>query len=81
MEVLAEFSYNGSLPRRIYLTGGGSLLPGLDKLLRTNPDPFDAAPEVSRLLGPVLPGIKDVTEALDYNLFALTISLIVGLPE
>ena len=34
-----------------------------------------------RRLGQSLPGIKDVTEALDYNLFALTISLIVGLPE
>lgn len=81
MEVLAEFSYDIPLPRRIYLTGGGSLLPGFDKLLRTDPDPFDSAPEVSRLLGQSLPGIKDVTEALDYNLFALAISLTVGLPE
>jgi cell division ATPase FtsA len=81
MEVLAEFSYDTRLPRRIYLTGGGSLLPGFDKLLRANPASFDSAPEVSRLLGQSLPGIKDVTEALDYNLFALTISLIVGLPE
>jgi cell division ATPase FtsA len=81
MEVLADFSYDVPLPRRIYLTGGGSLLPGLDKLLRTNPAPFDSAPEVSRLIGLSLPGIKDITEALDYNLFALTLSLIVGLPE
>lgn len=81
MEVLADFSYDIPLPRRIYLTGGGGMLPGFDKLLRTNPAPFDSAPEVSRLMGQSLPGIKDVTDSLDYNLFALTISLVVGLPE
>jgi cell division ATPase FtsA len=80
MEVLAEFSPYDPLPRRIFLTGGGSLLPGLDKILRTNPDPFDSAPEVSQLGNQGFP-VKDLTGALDYNLFALTASLIVGLPE
>jgi cell division ATPase FtsA len=79
MDVLADLSLEAALPRRIYLTGGGSLLPGLDRLLKTNPMPFDAAPEVSRLTQP-LPAIKDLTDELDYNLMALTISLTVGLP-
>ena len=80
LELLTERSPYNSLPRRIFMTGGGSLLPGLDKLLRTNPDPFDSAPDVSQLVSQGLP-VKDLTGALDYNLFALTISLIVGLPE
>jgi cell division ATPase FtsA len=69
------------LPRRIYLAGGGSLLPGLDKLLRTDPDPFDGVPEINRLGDRPLPGIKDLTDSLDYSLFALTLSLAAGLPE
>ena len=80
MEVLTELSPNEPLPRRIYMTGGASLLPGLDKLLRTNPEPFDAAPEIMRLGGQGL-SIKDLTGTIDYNLFALTLSLTVGIPE
>jgi cell division ATPase FtsA len=81
LEVLAELSFDKPLPRRIYLTGGGSLLPGLDKLLRTDPMSYEGAPEVIRLGSQSLPVIKDLTDSLDYNLFALTLSLTVGLPE
>ena len=78
--VLTELSPADSLPRRIFITGGGSLLPGLDKLLRTDPVPFDAAPEVSLLGRQALP-VKDLTGALSNNLFTLTLSLTAGLPE
>jgi cell division ATPase FtsA len=81
MEVLAELSGDKSLPRRIYMTGGGSLLPGLDKLLRTDPTPFDSAPEVSQLGQPSGLVIKDLTGSLNYSLFTLTLSLTIGLPE
>lgn len=81
MELLSKLSGERPLPRKIYLTGGGSLLPGLDKLLRADPAPFNRAPEVVRL-GQHLPSTaKDLTEGLDYNLFSLALSLTVGLPE
>jgi cell division ATPase FtsA len=78
MEVLAQLSPDESLPRQIYMAGNGSLLPGLDKALRTNPGLFDSAPEVSRL-GKQAWFIKDLTGSLDYNLFALAVSLTVGI--
>jgi hypothetical protein len=63
------------------MTGGASLLPGLEKLLRTNHEPFDSAPEISQL-GRGLPlAVKDLTDSLDHNLFALTLSSTIGLPE
>lgn len=80
LELLRELSPHDTFPRRIFMTGGGSLLPGLDKILRTDPVPFDAAPEVSPIGYQELP-VKDLTGALDNNFFALTVSLIVGLPE
>jgi cell division ATPase FtsA len=81
MDVLTGLSLDKPLPRRIYMTGGGSLLPGLDKLLRTNPAPFDSAPEVTQLSQHSALTVKDLTNSLDYNFFALTVSLIIGLPE
>lgn len=81
MEFLVESSGTKPLPRKIYLTGGGNLLPGLDKLLRANPAPFQRAPEVARLGAQALASAKDLTHQLDYNLFGLALSLIVGLPE
>jgi cell division ATPase FtsA len=81
LELLTELSYGQPLPRRIWMTGGASLLPGLEKLLRTNHEPFDSAPEISQL-GRGLPlAVKDLTDSLDYNLFALTLSSTIGLPE
>jgi cell division ATPase FtsA len=81
MELLTKLSRERPLPRKIYLTGGGSLLPGLDKLLRADPTPFNCAPEVARLGQHLLSKVKDLTEGLDYNLFSLALSLTVGLPE
>jgi hypothetical protein len=69
------------LPRKIYLTGGGNLLPGLERLMRANPAPFQRAPEVARFGAQTLASAKDLTHNLDYNLFGLALSLIVGLPE
>jgi hypothetical protein len=63
------------------LTGGGNLLPGLDKLLRSNPAPFQRAPEVAWLGTQTPTAAKDLTQNMDYNLFGLALSLIVGLPE
>lgn len=81
MEILKALSPGQPLPKRIYLTGGGSKLPGLDKLLRTNPAPFDAAPEVLRLGSQSSFPLKVLTDALDFNLFSLALSLTVGLPD
>lgn len=81
MEILARLSPYKPLPRRVYMTGGGSLLPGLDKLLRTNPVPFDSAPEVAQLSHHSVLMIKDLTQSLDYHLFTLALSLIISLPE
>jgi cell division ATPase FtsA len=81
MEFLVEASGSRPLPRNIYLTGGGNLLPGLDKLLRSDPTPFQRAPEVAWLGRQALAAAKDLTDGLDYNLFGLALSLIVGLPE
>jgi cell division ATPase FtsA len=81
MDFLVEASRGKPLPRKIYLTGGGSLLPGLDKLLRADPSLFQRAPEVARLGAQVLVTAKDLTQGLDYNLFGLALSLLVGLPD
>ena len=81
MEVLTDLSLDKALPKRIYMTGGGSLLPGLDKLLRSDPLPFDSAPEVFQLGRKKLSSIKDLTDSLDYNIFALTLGSTIGLPE
>ena len=72
--------FDRPLPRKIFLTGGGSLLPGLDKFLRSDPIPFDRAPEVARLGTGSLPPIQDLTDGIDLDLFLLTLSLMVGLP-
>ncbi len=79
--LLAANHLDRLLPRRIYLTGGGSLLPGLDKLLRAKPAPFQGAPEITRLGNRAWPGLKDKTDSLDYDLFPLTLSLTIGLPD
>jgi cell division ATPase FtsA len=81
MELLTESSGERPLPRRIYLTGGGSLLPGLGRLLRADPTPFHRAPEVAWLSQHLPSTVKDLTEGLDYNLFSLALSLTVGVPE
>lgn len=81
IDLLIDLAVGQPLPRRIYMTGGGSLLPGLDKLLRTHPAPFDAAPELFQL------GVQSSfpfnvrPDGLDFNLFSLTLSLAVGLPD
>ncbi len=69
------------LPWKIYLTGGGSLLPGLERWLRVDPAPFSHAPEVNRLEPHLSTLVKDLTQGLDYTLFALALSLTAGLPE
>jgi hypothetical protein len=81
MDFLAESAQGKPLPRKIYLTGGGNLLPGLDKLLRTDPALFQRAPEVARLGAQALGTARDLTQGLDYNLFGLALSLLVGLPD
>ncbi len=81
MEILTNLSPAKPLPRRIFMTGGGHLLPGLDKRLRANPEPFEKAPEILVLNKQTGIPFKDLTEALDYKFFALALSLIVGLPE
>ncbi|NJN93174.1 MAG: hypothetical protein HC875_03310 [Anaerolineales bacterium] len=81
LEFLTSVAGGEPLPWKIYLTGGGSLLPGLDKLLRSDPAPFRRAPEVAWLGGQILAGAKDLTQNLDYHLYGLAVSLIVGLPE
>lgn len=69
------------LPWKIYLTGGGNLLPGLEILLKSDPSPFQRAPEVTRL-GRRVPGhLKDLTDGLNYDLFTLALNLTIGLPE
>lgn len=87
MEVLARLASDNPLasakplPRRIYTTGGGSRLPGLERLLRADPTPFDSAPEVIQLGQQSTLSIKDLTDSMDYNFFTLTLSLIIGLPQ
>lgn len=46
---LTELAQAHGIPRRIYLTGGGSQLTELDKRLRIETAPFDGAPEILRL--------------------------------
>ena len=80
MSLLTSMAGDKPLPWRIYVTGGGSLLPGLEALLRADSAAFNRAPEISRL-GLRLPFIvKDLTEGLDYNSFAVALSLTAGLP-
>jgi cell division ATPase FtsA len=73
--------FDRPLPKRILFTGGGSLLPGLDKLLRSDPAPFDRSPEVTRLGSSSFPAMQDLTDGIDDNLFLLTLSLVAGLPD
>jgi cell division ATPase FtsA len=81
IEFLVAKAGDTPLPRKIYLTGGGNLLPGLDKLFLAQPDPFERVPEVA-WLGLQLPStLKDLTHSLDHHLFTLALSLIAGLPE
>ncbi|MBN1994120.1 MAG: hypothetical protein JW953_15590 [Anaerolineae bacterium] len=81
VHLLARLSAGKLLPWKIYLTGGGSLLPGLNKCLRADSTPFTRAPEVDQLghRWPLV--VKDLTRGLDYNLFSLALSLMVGLPD
>ncbi len=81
MQVLAKFSAGRPLPWKIYLTGGGSLLPGLERFLRADPRPFVRAPELARLSHHSRAGIRDLTDGFDKNLFSLALSLTAGLPE
>jgi cell division ATPase FtsA len=80
MLALLELTKGVPLPWKIYLTGGGSLFPGLEALLVSDPDHFDRAPEVTRINKSSVMGLKDLTDGLNYDLFALTLSLVVGLP-
>jgi Tfp pilus assembly PilM family ATPase len=81
MQLLAKFSAGRPLPWKIYLTGGGSLLPGLARFLRADPRPFERAPELVRLSQHLPAGVHNLTDSLDKNLFSLALSLIAGLPE
>ncbi len=81
LEFLSTAADGVPLPRKIYLTGGGSQLPGLDRLLRATPAPFQSAPEVAWLEPQAFLAMKDLTHNLDYRLFALALSLTVGIPE
>ena len=67
--------------RTRYIRKAFRMLPGLDKLLRSDAAPFNRAPEVDRLGQRVPLTIKDLTEGMDYNLFALALSMTVGLPD
>jgi cell division ATPase FtsA len=79
LATLLKESRQQPLPWKIYLTGGGSLLPGLEPLLRANPEYFDRLPEVSRLGQSPLPHLTDLTGTVDYNFYAVTLGLAVGL--
>jgi cell division ATPase FtsA len=81
MEYLRLAAVGEPLPRKICLTGGGSLLPGLDKLLGANPAPFQSAPEVVWVGPSAFTAIKDMTHTLDYRLFALALSLTASISE
>ncbi|MEM7349095.1 MAG: cell division FtsA domain-containing protein, partial [Chloroflexota bacterium] len=80
MNALFELSPRQPLPWKLFFTGGGSLLPGLDYRFKSDPYPFSRAPEITRL-GEGAVTTKDLTESIDYNLFMLALSLTVGLPE
>ena len=73
--------FDRPLPRQIFLTGGGSLMPGLDTMLRSDPAPFSRAPEVAQLGRGALTAVQDLTDGLDDTLFLLALSLTVGLPD
>lgn len=81
LNVLARFSAGQPLPWKLYLSGGGSLLPGVERFLRADPSPFQRAPEVARLRVQPQFKVRDLTDGLDVDLFALALSLTVGLPE
>ena len=81
MGLLIGLSSGKPLPWRVYLTGGGSLLPDLDKSLRADPAPFNRAPEVARLARRIPLVVKDLTDGLDQELFLVALSLAVGLPD
>ena len=73
--------FDRPLPRQIFLTGGGSLMPGLDAMFRADPGSFSRPPEVTQLGRGALTAVQDLTDGLDDNLFLLTLSLTVGLPD
>lgn len=81
MDFLVEAAGRKALPRKIFLAGGGNLIPSLDRFLRADPSPFQRAPEVARLATQTVGAAKDLTQGLDYNLFWLALSLLVGLPD
>ncbi len=72
LELLISLAINKSVPRKIYLTGGGSKLAGLDKLLGRLAAPCDYAPDVAYLK---LPPMKNRVGRWDINLFALTVGV------
>ncbi len=81
INLLKKLSENKPFPWKIYLTGGGSLLPELDQFLRSDPTPFYRAPEVSRLDYHLGLNLRNLTDGLNNDLFTLALSLTVGLPE
>jgi cell division ATPase FtsA len=81
MEALLRQAAGKALPWRIFLTGGGNLLPALGFLFQADPTYFDRVPDVSRLGAPAFTGLKISSQDLDYDRFALALSLTVGVPH
>jgi cell division ATPase FtsA len=81
VDVLNIFAAERPLPRYIFLTGAASQLAGLDRVLKFAPSLFEAVPEVAYLGRQSLPFVKDLTENMNYNQMALSLSLVIGLPE
>jgi cell division ATPase FtsA len=79
MELLQELAEDEPLPRRVYLTGGGSQLPVLPELLRSDPTLFDSAPECHYFGERPLTGFKNLAGALDYAQFAVAVGLARGI--
>ncbi len=75
---LQKYKSSEALPWRVYLTGGGSLLPGLDDFIRRDLASFKRAPEVSRIRS--IAGVKNLISGLDYDFYSLALSLMVGIP-
>lgn len=70
-----------TLPHQILLVGAGNLLPGLDRMLKSDAAPFVRAPEVDRFNAQSAVPMKDLTDGFDANVFTLALSLSVGLPN
>jgi len=79
MELLEELTEDEPLPRRVYLTGGGSQLPALPELLRSDPTLFDGAPECYYFGERPFMGFKNLAGPLDYAQFAVTVGLALGI--